>query len=50
MNGYKTYALALFGALILGLSILGVIDTATRDALLAAIGIGGLATLRNAIG
>ena len=49
LNGKKTYIVVLLGLVVIGASMLGVIDTETANSALVALGLGGAVTLRAAI-
>jgi hypothetical protein len=49
LSGKKTYILAGLGTIVVGLWMFGVIDQATADYVLAAIGLGSIAALRAGI-
>ena len=48
LKGRRTYICALLGGLVVALKLLGKLDAATSDTLLALLGFGGLAALRAA--
>lgn len=50
LNGKKTYLIAVAAGIAYGLHIAGIIDKGTLEAVLTALGIGAVASLRHAIG
>jgi hypothetical protein len=49
LKGKKTYILAVIGGIVFTLQILGIIDNEVASQILTFLGLGSIATIRNAI-